>query len=74
MTLGEKEQLMRRAAEGQKGGVIVGSGGQTYRGTARGFEDWYQTENSYASLYFDLDGEDVCRMDSKDILYIELAR
>lgn len=74
MTLRERENLMRRAAEGQKHVVIVDNGGQTYRGTARSFSDWYQAESGYASLYFDLEGEDVCRIESRDILYIELSR
>lgn len=74
MTLGEKETLMRRAAAGQKLLVIVDNAGQTYRGTAQGFEAWYQTENGYAALYFDREGGDICRVDSKDILYIEVCR
>lgn len=74
MTLGEKETLMRRAAEGQKHVVIVDNGGQTFRGVARRFEDWYQTDSNYAALSLADESVGDCRLESKEILYIEVCR
>ena len=65
---------MRAAAQGRKHVVIVDNAGQTYRGTAREFADWYQTESGYAALAFDGDGAGDCRLGSDQILYIELSR
>ena len=74
MTLREREDLMRSAAQGRKQVVIVDNAGQTYRGAAREFADWYQTESGYAALSFAGDGGQACRLESREILYIELSR
>ena len=65
---------MRSAAQGRKQVVIVDNAGQTYRGAAREFADWYQTESGYAALWFVGDGTGACRLESHQILYIELSR
>ena len=74
MTLRERETLMRAAAEGGKHVVIVDNGGQTYRGAALEFADWYQTESGYAALWLEGVGAQACRLGSDQILYIELSR
>ena len=74
MTLREREDLMRCAAQGRKQVVIVDNSGQTYRGAAREFADWYQTESGYAALSFAGDDARDCRLESNQILYIELSR
>ena len=65
---------MRAAAQGRKHVVIVDNTGQTYRGAAREFADWYQTESGYAALWVEGDGTPACRLGSDQILYIELSR